>query len=220
MESLDDAVVFCDHLTVLLKGDCLSLIRKLDLSKFACVVSDPPYGMNYKSGWNANSTVVNDNSTAVRDKMLSLVDGMPALVFGRWSVARPAKTKFLLIWDKGDWPGMGDLSMPWGPSTEEIYVIGKGFRKTEKRRSQVIRHNRLVGKMNHPTEKPVPLMEELIKTCPPGVILDPFAGSGSTLVAARRLGVKAVGIEMREDYCEIIKKRLTEEDLETRSSLV
>lgn len=62
---------------------------------------------------------------------------------------------------------------------------------------------------NHPTVKPLALMRYLIKliTPPNGVILDPFMGSGSTLVAARQLGFSAIGIEIEERSCEIAVKR-------------
>jgi DNA modification methylase len=65
---------------------------------------------------------------------------------------------------------------------------------------------------NHPTVKPLKLMEYLINLGMPdsGVLLDPFAGSGSTLVAAKRIGRKAIGIELEPKYCDIIIKRLEE----------
>lgn len=67
----------------------------------------------------------------------------------------------------------------------------------------------------HPTEKPVSLMEKIIRQSAKkdDVVLDPFAGSGATLVAARNLGQKAIGIELSEYYCEVIAARLEGRDL-------
>lgn len=67
----------------------------------------------------------------------------------------------------------------------------------------------------HPTEKPTGILEPLISYgCPPGgTVLDPFAGSGSALVATRSLGRKAVGIELREEQCEATARRLAQGDL-------
>jgi site-specific DNA-methyltransferase (adenine-specific) len=63
---------------------------------------------------------------------------------------------------------------------------------------------------NHPTVKPIKLLEYLLKLiCPlsTALILDPFAGSGSTLVAAKNLGIDCVGIELNQEYVDIAKKR-------------
>jgi len=63
----------------------------------------------------------------------------------------------------------------------------------------------------HPTEKPVAILRELVRAVPPGgVVLDPFAGSGSTLVAAVSEGYRAIGIEREPEYCDIIRKRMAE----------
>lgn len=59
----------------------------------------------------------------------------------------------------------------------------------------------------HPTQKPLPLMQWCLGFTT-GTVADPFAGSGSTLIAARNLGRKAIGVEIDEGYCEVIAKRL------------
>lgn len=75
----------------------------------------------------------------------------------------------------------------------------------------VIRARSLRGKAIHPTEKPVDLLDPLIRyACPPGgLVVDPFAGSGSTLDAARQSGRRAIGIEANEEYAEAAVRRLS-----------
>lgn len=67
----------------------------------------------------------------------------------------------------------------------------------------------------HPTQKPIALMQWILglRWTPPGTILDPFLGSGTTLVAAKRLGRRGVGIEIEEKYCEIAAQRIEAERL-------
>jgi site-specific DNA-methyltransferase (adenine-specific) len=176
------------------------------------LVTDPPYGVAYRSNFSrfgSTPPIVGDEDAGLRDEVLELWGAGPALVFGSWKVPRPPATRHRLIWDKRN-PGMGDLGIPWGPGDEEIYVIGAGF--VGPRESNVIRAQTLPAsdarRPPHPTPKPVALMEYLIAKCPPGIIADPFAGSGSTLLAARNLGRRAVGVEIDEAYCELIVSRL------------
>jgi DNA modification methylase len=193
-------------------GDCLDVMPvAADV-----LVTDPPYGVGYSCGW-ANRFrdvgIANDGDTVARDTVIAMWAGRPALVFGSWKQPKPALTSAVLIWDKGT-VGMGDLSIPWFPCTEEIYVIGSGFVGT--RTSAVMR---IVGRnTHHPTEKPEALMYALIARCPPGVVFDPFMGSGSTLVAAKRLGRAAIGVELEEKYCEIAAKRLAQGALFTEAA--
>lgn len=64
---------------------------------------------------------------------------------------------------------------------------------------------------HHVAAKPLPVMETLLRIVPEGgVVLDPFMGSGSTLVAAKALGLRAIGIEVEERYCEVAARRLDE----------
>jgi len=205
---------YSDDSVTLYHGDCREITEWLQAD---VLVTDPPYGMAHVSGWQSRP-IAGDQTLGVRDEVLELWAGKPAIVFGRWSLPRPSGTRARLVWDKGEWPGMGDLKFPWGPSDEEIYVIGDGF--NGKREGTVIRANRLSGGAvaDHPTPKPVVVMERLIAKCPPGVIADPFAGSGSTLVAAKNLGRKAIGVELEERYCEIAAKRLAQDALDFGSA--
>lgn len=198
-----------DDFATIYHGDCREIVPTVAAD---VLVTDPPYGMGYLSGWNSATTnIVGDGSVESRDVILGLWGDRPALVFGRWDCPHPKDARMVLTWDKGDWPGMGDLSLPWGPSTEEIYVLGAGFVGT--RRGSVVRFDRIVGPSLHPTEKPVLLLAYLLSACPPGVALDPFMGSGTTLRAAKDLGRKSIGIEIEERYCEIAAKRLSQEVL-------
>ena len=203
-----------DDQVQLFHGDCLEITAWLEAD---VLVTDPPYGMAYESNWNRDRRntkvgrpVAADANTSARDNALRRWGNRPAIVFGKWTCDRPAGVRARLVWDKGNTVGMGDLTIPWGPADEEIYVIGSGF--AGKRESNVIRVQMLMSsdknRPDHPTPKPVPLLEKLIVKCPPGIIADPFAGSGSTLIAARNLGRKAIGVELEERYCEIIARHL------------
>lgn len=80
---------------------------------------------------------------------------------------------------------------------------GRGFSESDP-------YKKITNQNFHPTVKPIRLMEYLIRliTPPAGIVLDPFAGSGSTLIAAKKLGFVFVGIELDEHYAEIARKRL------------
>lgn len=102
-------------------ADCRDLLPGMSAH---AMVTDPPYGMAYRSGW-SDAAVAGDGDTTVRDAALALWGNRPALVFGRWNVPRPLGVRARLVWDKGEWPGMGDLAFPWGPSDEEVLCAGR-----------------------------------------------------------------------------------------------
>lgn len=194
-----------EHVTLYL-GDCLEVGAWLDAD---VLVTDPPYGV--RNHFNHKAAVVGDNNTDVRDAALVRWGSKPALVFGKWTATRPEGTRARLIWNKcGGFTG--DLSLPWGSAEEEIYVLGGGF--VGRREGNVITVQMLMSgdreRPQHPTPKPVPLLERLIQKCPQGIVADPFAGSGSTLIAARNLGRRAIGVEIEERYCELIASRIAQ----------
>ena len=211
-----------EHVT-LYHGNCLTDHREwLDAD---VLVTDPPYGVAYtgfggRKGEPRRTTgrldIAGDSDASIRDAALEAWEG-PALVFGKWTVPRPPATRQIIIWDKSDnGPGMGAIDLPWGPSFEEVYVLGSGF--VGKRESSVLRVKPYAApdpaRPKHPTPKPPPLMEKLIEKCPPGIIADPFAGSGATLLAARNLRRQVIGVELAEFYCEMIAKRLEQDVLD------
>ena len=206
-----------DGIVTLYHGDCREILPAI---RADVMVTDPPYGYGYasnKDGRFKAQQIANDADTTLRDWALEAWDG-PALVFGSWKAPRPRAATNLLVWDKGDWVGMGDLSLPWGHSHEEIYILGRGFTTTEKRVGSVLRFQNVVswsgqGQRTHPNEKPLKLMRHLVARCPEGTIVDPFAGSGSTLRAAKDLGRRAIGIEVEEGFCEVAASRMGQEVL-------
>ena len=203
-----------DDSVTLYHGDCLEITAWLEAD---VLVTDPPYGMSFVSARTTQKRpIANDADSDVRDAALASWGARPAAVFGTWRVERPKSVTQVLVWDKSDGvgPGMGNLSAAFGTSHEEVYLCGD-WAKRGARQGSVIRTScamgnpyGLVARTGHPTPKPVGLMEIIVAAAPDGVIADPFAGSGSTLVAARNQGRKAIGVELEERYCEIIAKRL------------
>ena len=198
-------------------GDCLEILPHLDAD---VVVTDPPYGVCW-SAREGNAPVIageryvrrgsdreiQPSDYALRDAALSATDA-PAVCFGSWRVPKPKGTRWCCIWDKGR-PGLGGYG-PWRASFEEVYFTRAhtGFWSGGGAEQSVIRVKG-TGNKHHPTEKPVALMSLLLGWAT-GTILDPFMGSGTTLVAAKLEGRKAIGIELEERYCEIAVKRLAQ----------
>lgn len=200
----------------LYNADCREVLPSLP--KVDAVVTDPPYGINYASGsaterlWSGGRKIANDYDCTARDEALSLFD-CAALVFGSHKVKEPPRTRQRLIWDQGPALGMGALDLPWKPSHSEIYVLGRGFVGGRNWGSVIYHHPTQAMACNgrqHPNEKPVGLIERLIKWCPDGTICDPFMGSGTTGVAAVNLGRKFIGIEIEPKYFDIACRRISE----------
>ena len=197
-------------------GDALDIVPTLAVHD-AVLVTDPPYGTAVRSHGNApilGAGIAGDTDASVRDEIMALCRARPAAVFGSWR-RPPWNARARLIWDKGEHTGMGDLMFPWRGDAEDIYILGDGWHGL--RRSSVLRHHAVVGLValhrgrTHPMEKPVELLMDLIRCAPPGWILDPFAGSGTTLVAAHRLGRGGIGIELDPVYYEAAIDRINRE---------
>jgi hypothetical protein len=131
--------------------------------------------------------------------------------FGTWKTPPIEGTKGSLVWDKGPAFGMGDLKFPWKGSWELIYIRGSIWRGS--RDEGVLKGHIQVSweshGRGHPHQKPVSLCETLLQKLPSEcIILDPFMGSGTTGVAAVKLGRKFIGIEIEPKYFDIACKRI------------
>jgi DNA modification methylase len=208
-----------DGRVVLYNRDCMEVLP--GLGKVDAVVTDPPYGISYASsksghhGGTALAGIVGDSDTSLRDQVLEWWGDRTAIVFGTWKRQRPDLCKLVLTWEKGDHVGMGDLSIPWKPNTEEIYVLGRDF--SGHRGSSVLRYNAPVSwnstsfGRTHPHEKPIELMEELIVKTLGESIFDPFMGSGTTGVACVRLGRNFIGCEIDQAHFATAVRRIEAE---------
>jgi hypothetical protein len=198
-------------------GDCCDMLSSLAVRAVeAALVWDPPYGIDYRSNKRRRAgsprDCANDGDTSVRDAVLAwwhAAPGARSLTFGSWKRPKPIGTAMTIYWDTGGALGMGDLSLPWRNSSQEIYAIGRRF--VGRRQGNVLRFPPVqsIGR-RHPFEKPVDLMQALIGFCPDATIVDLAAGSGATLVAAKNLGRRAIGCEIDERHCETIARRLSQ----------
>lgn len=208
----DDITVYC--------GDCLELIPALRASEaFAAVVTDPPYGIGWRRGVNAaraskaHTGILNDEDTTVRDAALTLTADLPAVVFGSFYAPQPQDVKQVLAWRKPPDAGVVGSTTGYRRDVEPVFLVGPWPIRTVEWSSLLISGGsiaQIATETGHPHTKPVPLMRDLLRRCPDGAVLDPFCGSGSTLVAARELGRRAVGIEIDPEHCGRVLKRLAQ----------
>ena len=212
---------------VIILGDSIEILPTLKNNSFDLLLSDPPYGMDFKSGWNNKEKIANDKikdtitlfEDVLKNSVPLLKDNAHFYLFGNIDflpeikpiIEKYLNLKSILIWDRKI-IGMGDLRS-YGFSYDIIYF---GYNKVWKdlngtRDRDILSFNRVTPSANiHPTEKPLDLLEYLIKKSSNenDKILEPFAGGGSTLIACKNTNRMATGIEIEEQYFNLIKKRI------------
>jgi DNA modification methylase len=217
-ENLNQKIIF---------GDSIKVLPTLEKKSFDLLLSDPPYGMDFKSGWNNKEKIQNDKivdtitlfEDVLKESVPLLKDDAHFYLFGNINFIgdiRPIIEKYLnlkniLIWDRKV-IGMGDLKS-YGNSYDIIYF---GYNKVWKdlngtRDRDLLSYSRIDPAKNiHPTEKPLDILEYLIKKSSNenDKILEPFAGGGSTLLACKNLNRFATGVEIEEEYYNLIKNRI------------
>ena len=194
-----------DEWATIYHGDCREVGLRGDV-----VITDPPYGLRPINGTGygrARVRIEGDETFGLTEWLLSTWDG-PAIVFGLWQ--RPPEAREAvrqLVWSKTRL-GLSGSKLPWRNSHEVAWVYGDSWRAAD--RGTVWRTSHDHG-AEHPTQKPIELMQWLVEAAlPEWEITDPFMGSGTTLVAAKNLGRKSIGIEIEERYCEIAAQRLSQ----------
>jgi site-specific DNA-methyltransferase (adenine-specific) len=191
-------------------GDCREILPGL---KADLVITDPPYGMNFRSCYRIvkHDAIAGDDTLPIDaiNEAIAAADGA-AYIFCRWdNLTDMPKPRSVIAWVKNNW-SMGDLKHEHGRQWEACCFYPRATHEFIKRIPDVIFEER-TGNDLHPTQKPENLIRVLIQANVGNTILDPFMGSGTTLVAAKNLGRKAIGIEIEEKYCEIAAKRLSQE---------
>lgn len=183
-------------------GDCREILPYLP--KVDLVLTDPPYnvGLNYSNGDNRK-----DYKEWCNDWFLKLPSDNKAISCGIANINVWPKPTWVLCWHKP--ASMGRCIVGFN-NWEPILFYGKvPSQIVDVFKASIIPSKELV---NHPCPKPIQwglwLISHLSKD--KHTILDPFMGSGTTLVAAKQLGRKAIGIEIEQRYCDIAIKRLSQ----------
>lgn len=189
-------------------GDCREILPTLP--KFDLVLTDPPYGINaardrrsQKNGWNDYPAGGWDKERPSDGAIVGAVAaGEACILWGGnyFTDLLPVSSKWL-IWDKmqSDF-SLADAELAWTSLEGAI------------RRFNYSRAAALQDGKQHATQKPTALMKWCLSFAPDAkTVLDPFLGSGTTLVACKAMGLQATGIEVCEEYCEIAAKRLRQE---------
>jgi site-specific DNA-methyltransferase (adenine-specific) len=210
----------------LIQGDSLDIIKKCSSGKVDCIITDPPYGMDFQSNYRGvkYNKIANDTSLAwladfMGESFRVLKHNTHMYCFCSFhkvdlfkqAMERHFKIKNILIWEKNN-TSMGDLKGDYAPKYEMILYGHKGRRALNGGRDANIMQFKRTGNKLHPTEKPVDLIEYLVgKSTQKGeLVFDPFMGSGTTGVACKNLGRDFVGIELDSTYYGTARQRIEE----------
>lgn len=205
----------------IIEGDCLEVMRGFADKSFDLVLTDPPYGIGEAAGKNKS-----------RSKLAVAKD------FGDedWDDERPSKEFFdeirrvsknqiifggnyfadflppsqrWLVWDKENGASdFADCELAWTS-------YDKAVRRLKFRWAGMLQEDMKHKEARwHPTQKPIEVMKWCLSLCPEiKSVLDPFSGSGTTILAAKQLELEAVGIEISPKYCEVARSRLSQDKL-------
>ena len=207
-------------LNSIIHADCIKALPMLPDNSVNFILTDPPYITNYKS--RDGRRVPNDDNDkwlrpAFAEMHRVLANDSFAVSFYGW----PQADKFMQAYRAAGFRVVGHLMFPktYASSTrylryshESAHLLAKGNpRQPQKPIADVIEW-KYTGNKLHPTQKPLSALLPLIETFsqPENTVLDPFSGSGSSLLAAKMLGRNYIGVEMDAKYHAIARRRLDE----------
>jgi adenine-specific DNA-methyltransferase len=201
-----------------INGDCTQVLKDLPERSVDFVLTDPPYLVRYHD--RQGRSIANDDNAAWLTPAFAeiyrvLKHDRFCVSFYGWSQA----DKFFAAWRAAGFYPVGHLV--WAKSYasserfvrychEQAYLLAKG--RPEKPRAPLsdVLNWHYTGDRLHPTQKPVPSLKPVIEafTRPGDIVLDPFCGSGSTLLAAKILRRRYIGIELNPQFCQTARQRL------------
>jgi adenine-specific DNA-methyltransferase len=202
----------------ILQGDCTQLLKTIPDKTVDFVLTDPPYGVNYRD--RAGRSIANDVDptnilTAFDDIHRALKPDSFCVSFYGWNRI----DAFFSAWTKAGFTPVGHIvwNKSYASNTgflryrhEQAYVLAKGRPAKPAQPIDDVQPWEYSGNRAHPTEKAVSVLSPLVQTFsrPGNLVMDPFAGSGSTLVAAALLKRSYLGIELEPQYCKVAENRL------------
>jgi DNA modification methylase len=206
------------YLNSILLGDCCFVMQHFPDNSIDFVLTDPPYLINYHSRDGRN--IAGDKNDAwltpaFAEAYRVLKSGGFCVSFYGWSKA----DRYLAAWRAAGFRPVGHLVLIKSYTSgsaflqyrhEQAYLLAKGRVDYPLSPISDVLYWKYTGNRLHPTQKPVRGMMRIIRafSSPGDVVLDPFCGSGSVLLAAKILGRRYIGIELRQDYCETAQRRL------------
>jgi site-specific DNA-methyltransferase (adenine-specific) len=203
-------------------GDCREILPTIPRMAITAIVSDPPYGISHKhsgkgtkGGASSRSFVRNHDRISGDDTAFDpgpFLEFPDVILWGASHYAQRLPRGRWYVWDKlGSMPSydsFSDIEIAWHnkPGAERIFRhMWKG----------ICQDSEKGAKREHPTQKPVALMQWCLEQVPAGMVCDPYMGTGTTGVAAVRMGRPFIGIEIEQKYFDVACRRVSEASRQT-----
>lgn len=200
-------------------GDCIEVMQRLDAGSVGFVLTDPPYITCYRSR-DGRAVINDDNDAWLAPAFAEMYRVLRPDAFCVSFYGYPKVDLFMNAWKTAGFRVAGHLVFPKKYASnsyhtqyrhEQAYLLAKGQPAKPASPPPDVIDWTYTGNKLHPTQKPVGILKPLIEAFsrPGDIVLDPFCGSGSTLVAAHELGRDCVGIELDPDHCRTAEERLS-----------